>query len=125
MSRYVLLVLLCSTSAGCAGFKSCCNDYCDHWCEKDPVQAALIRNYKQETCDLLCPPFMPLEVMQGTRPYLVPGISDLSVVNLANAPMTTTRIAPVPAAGPAAGPESTPDVPPPPVPGLEAPLADK
>jgi hypothetical protein len=94
MSRHVLLVLLCSASAGCAA----CHDYCDHCCEKDPVQAEMLRNYNQEAKDYLLRPFMPLEVVQTIRPHLAPGISDLAVLNTAIAPMTTSGIVPVPPA---------------------------
>src|SRR5579864_4018709 len=85
MGRHVFFYLLCSTTAGCATFESCCDsvqscheDYCDHCCETDPVQAAMLRSYKQETKAYLCRPFMPLEVLQTTRPYISPPITNLT-----------------------------------------------
>jgi hypothetical protein len=140
MSRHVLLILLCGASAGCAAMKSCCDDYCDHCCEKDPVQAALLRTYKQETRDYLCRPFMPLEVVQSNRPHLAPAIADLRFLYAADNQIPDAGMDPVraiypninfgypnsnsgpsnsgPAPAPTAPPEGLPPAPPEPDPDL-------
>jgi hypothetical protein len=85
MRRHIFVFLLCSSATGCAmldscwdGVQTCCDDYGDHCCEMDPVQAAMLRSYNMENRAYLCRPFMPLEVVQYTRPYVSPPITNLA-----------------------------------------------
>ncbi len=74
----------------------------------------MLRYYNLENRAYLCRPFMPQEVVQYTRPYIAPPITNLAGlwgVTPFQAPLPASRVAIVPALPPASDQNLPPAVP--------------